>query len=111
MKRLLVIGHVWPEPKTTAAGNRMLQLLKAFTKKNFDIIFASTASKTGYSHNLKKMGIVEEVLTGEDHLVRKAKIRMASSQLDKTGKPMIKPTILERPVQKLVVLVRTPLEP
>ena len=74
MKRFLVIGHVWPEPKTTAAGNRMLQLLKAFTRKNFDIIFASTASKTGYSHNLKKIGIVEENIqlndSSFDHFIR-----------------------------------------
>jgi glycosyltransferase involved in cell wall biosynthesis len=58
-RKLLVIGHNWPEPKTTAAGNRMLQLLEAFLNKNYQITFASTASKTEYSHDLTSMGIQE----------------------------------------------------
>ena len=34
---LLVIGYVWPEPKTTAAGHRMMQLITAFKEKGFKI--------------------------------------------------------------------------
>jgi len=59
MKQLLVIGHVWPEPKTTAAGNRMHQLLRAFLKFGYDITFASTAAKTKYSSDLNLLGISE----------------------------------------------------
>ncbi|MEZ4810963.1 MAG: glycosyltransferase [Allomuricauda sp.] len=55
--RLLVIGHVWPEPRTTAAGQRMLQLLRAFLDFGYDITFASTAVKTEHSHELENMGI------------------------------------------------------
>ena len=60
MSRILIIGYVWPEPNTTAAGNRMLQLLAAFLDKEHQVIFASTASKTKYSHDLKAMGITEK---------------------------------------------------
>lgn len=59
MKKLFVIGQVWPEPTTTAAGNRMLQLLEAFLAKGYQITFASTSSKTKYSHDLLSMGIDE----------------------------------------------------
>ena len=59
MKQLLVIGHIWPEPSTTAAGNRMLQLLKAFLHKDYAITFASVAAKTKYTHDLLQLGIKE----------------------------------------------------
>ncbi|UOY06449.1 glycosyltransferase family 4 protein [Muricauda sp. SCSIO 64092] len=59
MKRLLVIGHIWPEPTTTAAGNRMLQLLRAFLDRDYEITFASVAVRTEYSHDLTAMGIEE----------------------------------------------------
>ena len=58
-KKLLVIGYVWPEPSTTAAGCRMQQLLEAFLCFDYEITFASTASKTEYSLDLQKMGIKE----------------------------------------------------
>jgi len=66
MKKLLVIGFVWPEPKTTAAGNRMLQLLEAFLSYGYQTIFASTASKTTYSHDLIPMGVKEEQIQLND---------------------------------------------
>lgn len=59
-KKLLVIGHVWPEPNTTAAGGRMLQLLEAFITFDYGITFASTAAKTEYSLDLERLDITEE---------------------------------------------------
>ncbi|MCR9228566.1 MAG: glycosyltransferase family 4 protein [Flavobacteriaceae bacterium] len=58
-KKLLVIGYVWPEPSTTAAGCRMQQLLDAFSTFGYHITFASTARKTGYSLDLEQMGVKE----------------------------------------------------
>ena len=43
MKKLLVIGHTFPEPDTTGAGSRMMQLLKLFSQEKYEINFASTA--------------------------------------------------------------------
>ena len=43
MKKLLVIGHTFPEPTTTAAGSRMMQLLQLFQEDNYSITFSSTA--------------------------------------------------------------------
>ncbi|MEM9001303.1 MAG: glycosyltransferase [Bacteroidota bacterium] len=57
MKKALFIGHIWPEPKTTAAGHRMLQLLNAFKQKEYRVIFATTATKTDYTADLDAYGI------------------------------------------------------
>ncbi|MEM9648954.1 MAG: glycosyltransferase [Bacteroidota bacterium] len=57
MKKTLIIGHLWPEPSTTAAGHRMLQLIEAFQELKHEIIFASTASSTEHSFDLERMGV------------------------------------------------------
>ena len=59
MKKLLIIGFVWPEPNSTAAGTRMLQLIELFQKYNYSIYFACTASKTANSYHLKSLHIQE----------------------------------------------------
>ncbi|MCG2431751.1 glycosyltransferase [Aequorivita xiaoshiensis] len=51
-KKLLIIGHTYPEPSTTAAGGRMMQLIKLFNESNYEITFGSTASKNEKSANL-----------------------------------------------------------
>lgn len=56
-KKLLVIGFTWPEPNATAAGNRMLQLLRFFTNQGYQITFSSTASASSLSLDLEGMGI------------------------------------------------------
>ncbi len=50
MKKLLIIGFVWPEPSTTAAGTRMLKLISIFKTYNLDIHFVSAAAKTEQSY-------------------------------------------------------------
>ena len=57
MIRVLIIGHNWPEPTTTAAGHRMVQLIKAFLHFGWSTTFASTASKTEYSFDLEALGV------------------------------------------------------
>ena len=49
MKKILFIGHTFPEPNTTAAGSRTLQLIRLFKDYDFTITFASTAQKTRFS--------------------------------------------------------------
>ena len=45
MPKLLIIGFVWPEPKSSAAGSRMMQLIKSFQEHNYQITFASSCSE------------------------------------------------------------------
>lgn len=58
-KHLAIIGTVWPEPNSTAAGSRMLQLVDLFQKQNFKITFLCSATKTEFSFDLKKLDIDE----------------------------------------------------
>jgi glycosyltransferase involved in cell wall biosynthesis len=53
LKTLLIIGHTFPEPTTTAAGTRMMQLISLFEKENYIIVFSSTASITEKSETFK----------------------------------------------------------
>jgi len=47
---------------------------------------------------------VEETFPSADGLIRKARLCIASQQLDSLGRRLEKPTFLERPVHKLVLL-------
>src|SRR5210317_758099 len=61
-KKLLIIGHTFPEPSTTGAGNRMMQLIELFLEEGYDITFASTANASERSVSLDHLGIsVQEI--------------------------------------------------
>ncbi|WP_333662332.1 glycosyltransferase [Chishuiella changwenlii] len=59
MKKLLIIGQVWPEPTSSAAGTRMIQLIDCFKKTEFEITFACAASKSDFSFDLKSKDVNE----------------------------------------------------
>lgn len=64
---LLVIGYVWPEPNSSAAGKRMLQLLKVFKEHHWRIVFATAAKKSGFEYELSLMDIeTQEIQLNED---------------------------------------------
>jgi len=67
---LLIIGFVWPEPNSSAAGSRMIQLVNAFQEHGYDITFASAAAETDHMADLKSLGI------------RTQKIKVNSSTFD-----------------------------
>ncbi len=55
-KTLLVIALVWPEPASTAAGVRMMQLLQVFKNQGYRITISSAASKSVYSADMVALG-------------------------------------------------------
>ena len=57
---LLIVGFVWPEPKSSAAGSRMMQLIEVFQSANYDITFASACSKTDHAFDLLSIGVKTE---------------------------------------------------
>ncbi|TMN94277.1 glycosyltransferase [Pseudoalteromonas sp. S558] len=57
MKKVLVIGYVWPEPNSSAAGTHMMSLLNAFRAQNWDVEFATPALRTEHMVNLDDFGI------------------------------------------------------
>lgn len=57
IKKVLIIGFVWPEPVSSAAGKRMMQLVSFFSERNCDITFASSAKKSDFSTDLRSYGV------------------------------------------------------
>lgn len=56
---VLIIGAVWVEPNSSAAGSRMLQLIELFLQQNWNITFASTAQKSENAFALENLGVKE----------------------------------------------------
>ena len=56
-EKVLIIGKVWPEPNSSAAGTRMMQLIDFFQIQNCEIVFASTANESPYQEDLALLNI------------------------------------------------------
>lgn len=54
---LLIIGFVWPEPNSSAAGGRMLQLINQFQQQGFIITFASPAMDSDFMVDLSLLKV------------------------------------------------------
>ncbi len=57
MKTLLVIGYVWPEPNSSAAGSRVLQVLEVLRVQGYRIVYASPAEDSPHAVALAELGI------------------------------------------------------
>jgi glycosyltransferase involved in cell wall biosynthesis len=56
-KSLLIIGAVWVEPNSSAAGKRMLQLITQFLERGYKITFAAASQKNEKAIDLISLGI------------------------------------------------------
>ena len=61
-KTLLIIGFVWPEPKSSAAGYRMIQLIELFQTNGYTITFASTAQNLEFSEDISASGVTAKTI-------------------------------------------------
>ncbi|ROM33224.1 glycosyltransferase [Pseudomonas poae] len=57
--KVLVIGYVWPEPRSSAAGGHMMQILESFLTQGWDITFSSPAAIGEHKADLPALGITE----------------------------------------------------
>ncbi|EGH32122.1 hypothetical protein PSYJA_25430, partial [Pseudomonas syringae pv. japonica str. M301072] len=57
--RLLIIGYVWPEPRSSAASGHMMQLIQCFLEQDWQITFASPATEGEHRADLLGLGIRE----------------------------------------------------
>ena len=62
-QRVLIIGFVWPEPNSSAAGGRMVQLIRIFKQQGYEVTFASSASDSDYMINLNTLGVSKKSIT------------------------------------------------
>jgi glycosyltransferase involved in cell wall biosynthesis len=65
-KKLLIIGYVWPEPKSSAAGSRMLELIELFSRQQWNIVFASAAAFSEHRADLPSLGVQEKTIALND---------------------------------------------
>ncbi len=54
---IFIIGKVWPEPGSSAAGARMMQLICALKENGWRVSFGSAADKSEYSFDLDSIGV------------------------------------------------------
>ena len=65
-KKVIVIGYVWPEPNSSAAGRRMMQLIDFFKVNNYEIHFATPCSRTEHAYPLEKIGVFTQDIEVND---------------------------------------------
>ena len=57
--RVLIIGYVWPEPRSSAAGGHMMQIIESFLQRGWHITFSSPAGIGEHKADLASLGIDE----------------------------------------------------
>ena len=65
-QKILFIGLVWPEPTSSAAGTRIIQLVRLFLAKGDEVHFASAAAAGEFSFNLASIGVKTHAITLND---------------------------------------------
>tara|TARA_R110002050_G_scaffold1244_4_gene8701 strand:- start:133039 stop:134262 length:1224 start_codon:yes stop_codon:yes gene_type:complete len=63
MKKVLVIGYVWPEPNSSAAGSHMMSILRQYTQQNWHVEFATPAQPTDHMVDLASEGITSQSIS------------------------------------------------
>lgn len=66
MKKLLIIGYVWPEPNSSAAGSRMMELIELFQTQQWNIVFASASLLSEHRADLQRIGVQEKSIVLND---------------------------------------------
>jgi len=57
LKKILVIGYVWPEPNSSAAGSHMMSILRLFKSQGWKVEFSTPAQESEHAIDLEKEGI------------------------------------------------------
>lgn len=60
--RALMIGYVWPEPASSAAGTRMLELVQLLVRMGYEVTFASAAALSEHRFDLNVIGVAEQTI-------------------------------------------------
>jgi O-antigen biosynthesis protein len=63
---VLIIGYVWPEPTSSAAGLRTQNLIDIFKNEGWSITFMSSAKENQYAENIRKQGIPTVCIEAND---------------------------------------------
>ncbi|UUY07393.1 glycosyltransferase [Pseudomonas sp. J452] len=61
--KVLIIGYVWPEPRSSAAGSRMIELIELFRAQGWTVTFASAAALSEHRADLAALDVPEVPIT------------------------------------------------
>ncbi|MDX8403688.1 MAG: glycosyltransferase [Mariprofundaceae bacterium] len=61
--KVLIIGYVWPEPCSSGAGVRMMELIHLFLEQQWEVIFASPAQLSKHMADLDALDIKKEEIS------------------------------------------------
>lgn len=56
-QRVLIIGFVWPEPNSSGAGTRMMQLIELYLKYDCKVTFACAAADSEFMFEVATLGV------------------------------------------------------
>ena len=57
MLQIVIIGYVWPEPNSSAAGQNMLSLIRQFTDNGHHVTFMTAACDSPHKADLNKVNV------------------------------------------------------
>ena len=55
---ILIIGYIWPEPNSSAAGSRMMQLITSLREQDWQVTFTSPAQLSDHMVDLDQYGVI-----------------------------------------------------
>ncbi|MCW8108757.1 glycosyltransferase family 4 protein [Alteromonas ponticola] len=65
-KSALIIGFVWPEPNSSAAGQNMMGIIHALVQGGWEVRFASAATDSQHKADFSAVGITLDCITLND---------------------------------------------
>ena len=65
----LILGKVWPEPSSTAAGRRTVDIIRSLQAAGYRVSFASGARPTEHSLDLESLGVETHTVQPNDSSV------------------------------------------
>lgn len=62
MTHVLFIGYVWPEPQSSGAGSRTLELIELFLRQGWRVTFCTPAAATERQVDLAALGVAQKTV-------------------------------------------------
>ena len=63
---ILIIASVWPEPTSSAAGRRMIDLIELFHAQGWALTYACTATASDFCYPLESLGVKRQSIAVND---------------------------------------------
>lgn len=61
-RRVVIIGFVWPEPNSSAAGQNMLGIISCFLQASWQVTFMTAARSSEHAADLRALGVSAEAV-------------------------------------------------